>query len=468
MRYPKGPASQVLQFSGMISLALLRVIAVLVLVAANAFFVAAEFALVSIRETRLQQLIAAGRTGARAVERLHRSLDQLLSGVQFGVTLTSLGLGWVGEATIAQLLLPSFSRLPHAAVWAHGLAAAAAFAIVTYLHVTLGEVVPKAVALQRAERVALAVAPPMEVFIAIARPALFVLSRSARFVLRLFGTKPVREAGIHSPEELKLIVTASQRVGLLHPLEEEMIHRALELTDVSVREIMVPRPDIFSLPADMSLEDAMTRIVEEQHSRVPVYDPKRGPEHIIGVLYAKELMRWMHVRHTNNGETPWGRFAPIKIRNIVRGVLVVPETKSISDLLADFKHNRRHLAVVVDEFGSTVGVVTVEDVLEQLVGEMEDEFDIATAPITLTGGAMMLEGSTNIRDLETQYQIVLPRDEGFETLAGFVLSRLQKLPQVGESFDYDGRRFTVTEMDGLRIAEVKIETISAPVPAGSQ
>jgi CBS domain containing-hemolysin-like protein len=451
----------------MISLALLRVIAVLVLVAANAFFVAAEFALVSIRETRLQQLIAAGRTGARAVLRLHRNLDHLLSAVQFGVTLTSLGLGWAGEITIAALLLPSFSRLPHAAVWAHSTAATAAFAIVTYLHITLGELVPKAVALQRAERVALAVAPAMEIFITISRPALFLFSRSARFILRLFGTKPVREAGIHSPEELKLIVTASRRVGLLHPLEEETIHRALELGDVSVREIMVPRPDIFSLPADMSIEDAMTRIVEEQHSRVPVYDPRRGPEHIIGVLYAKELMRWMHVRYTAGGETPWGKFAPMKIRNIMRGVLVVPETKSISDLLADFKQNRRHLAVVVDEFGSTAGVVTVEDVLEQLVGEMEDEFDVAPAPITSTGGVMMLEGSTNIRDLETQYQMVLPRDEGFETLAGFVLSRLQKLPQPGESFDYDGRRFTVVEMDGRRIAEVKVETISAPLPASS-
>ena len=254
-------------------------------------------------------------------------------------------------------------------------------------------------------------------------------------------------------------MTASQRVGLLHPLEEEMIHRALELTDVSVREIMVPRPDIFSLPADMSLEDAMTRIVEEQHSRVPVNDPKRGPERIIGVLYAKELMRWMHVRHTSNGETPWGRFAPIKIRNIMRDVLVVPETKSISDLLADFKHNRRHLAVVVDEFGSTVGVVTVEDVLEQLVGEMEDEFDVATAPITLTGGAMMLEGSTNIRDLETQYQIVLPRDEGFETLAGFVMSRLQRIPRQGDSFEYENHRFTVTVMEGNRVAQIKLEAI---------
>src|SRR5215471_8645075 len=210
----------------MISLASLRVIAILVLVAANAFFVAAEFALVSVRDTRLLQLLEAGRTGARAVQRLHRNLDQFLSAVQFGVTLTSLGLGWVGEIGLADLLVPSFSKLPHGVIYAHALAATLAFAAITYLHVTLGEVVPKSVALQRAERVALAVAPPMEVFMTISRPALFVFSRTARAVLKLFGTRPAREAGVHSPEELKLMATSSRRVGLLHPLEEEMIHRA--------------------------------------------------------------------------------------------------------------------------------------------------------------------------------------------------------------------------------------------------
>src|SRR5437588_2663103 len=337
----------------MISLALLRVIAILVLVAANAFFVAAEFALVSVRDTRLQQLIEAVRVGARAVQRLHRNLDQFLSAVQFGVTLTSLGLGWVGEMGLADLLIPSFRNLPHGVVYAHALASAMAFASVTYLHVTRGEVVPKSVALHRAERVALAVAAPMEVFMTISRPALFVFSRTARAVLRLFGTRPVREAGVHSPEELKLIATSSRRVGLLHPLEEEMIHRALELGEVTVREIMVPRPQIFSLPADLTMDEALARIVEEQHSRVPIYDPQRGPEHIIGVLYAKELMRWIYLRMTQAPAGTTAREASPRVRSLMRSVLVVPESKSVSDLLVDFKQRRRHLAVVVDEFGST-------------------------------------------------------------------------------------------------------------------
>jgi CBS domain containing-hemolysin-like protein len=440
-------------------LALLRIIGILVLVAANAFFVAAEFSLVSIRESRLQQLIEAGRAAARSIRRLQSNLDQFLSAVQFGVTLTSLGLGWAGEQTLARLLLPSFERLPQGAIFAHALAATFAFALISYFHVTLGEVVPKAIALQRAERVALAVATPMEVFIAISRPALWIFSRSARFVLRLLGIQPALEGGVHSPEELKLVTTASRRVGLIEPLEEVMIHSALELGDVTAREIMVPRPDIFSLPADMTLDAAADAVVEEQHSRVPVYDPNGGPEHIIGVLYAKELMRWLHTRGRTQqalGQTS----GDMRVHNLMRDVLVVPESKKISDLLAEFKQRRRHLAIVVDEFGSTVGVVTVEDVLEQLVGEIEDEFDLAPAPARASGGAIILDGSTNLRDLETQYQIVLPRDQGFETLAGFVLAELQHLPNPGETTEHDGRRFTVTEMEGRRIAQVKIEALA--------
>jgi putative hemolysin len=442
----------------MISLVLLRVIAILVLVAANAFFVAAEFALVSVRDTRLQQLLEAGRTGARAVQRLHRNLDQLLSAVQFGVTLTSLGLGWVGEIGLADLLVPSFSKLPHGVIYAHTLAATLAFAAITYLHVTLGEVVPKSVALHRAERVALAVAPPLEVFMTISRPALFIFSRTAGAVLKLFGTRPAREAGVHSPEELKLMATSSRRVGLLHPLEEEMIHRALELGEVTVREIMVPRHNIFSLPSDMSLDAALARLVEEQHSRVPVYDPQRGPEHIVGVLYAKELMRWLY-QDLRGSALPAAR--DVRVRQIMRSVLIVPESKSVSDLLVDFKQHRRHMAVVVDEFGSTAGVVTVEDALEQLVGEIEDEFDVTAQRPLPSGGVMLLDGSTNIRDLETQHQIELPRDRGFETLAGFVLWRLQHLPKGGESFDFENRRFTVVAVDGRRVTKVQIEALPA-------
>jgi CBS domain containing-hemolysin-like protein len=270
--------------------------------------------------------------------------------------------------------------------------------------------------------------------------------------------RQMREGGVHSPEELKLIVSASRRLGVLAPPQEELIHRALDLENISVREIMVPRPDIFSLPGNISLEEALQRVVDEQHSRVPVYDVQRGPEHIIGVLYAKDLMRWLRYRvnRTASGR-PLSRPSGLEVRHIMREVLVVPETKPLPDLLIEFKVRKRHLAVVVDEFGSTAGLVTVEDVLEQLVGEIEDEFDVSEQPLSPGATTMTLDGSVNIRDLESQYQIVLPRDEGFETLAGFMLAQLQKIPAVGDSFEYDGRRYTVATMDGLRVDSVKVE-----------
>jgi putative hemolysin len=446
----------------MIAFVLLRVLLILLLVAANAFFAAAEFALVSVRDTRIQQLIDAHRIGARTVQRLHQNLDEVVNGVQLGITLTSLTLGWVGEPTLARIMEQVLGRVPHAPIYSHTIAIALTFTLITYLHVILGELVPKTLALQQAERVALAVAAPMDVFLTVMKPFLYVMRRSGGFVLRLFGSRQVRRGAIHSPDELKLIVTASRQVGQIPEFQEEMIHNALELDSVTVREVMVPRPDIFSVPADLSLDEALARIVEEQHSRVPVYDPQRGREHIIGVLYSKDLMRWMRLRLSMSAnQAVTSRIGKMQVSQVMRNVLVVPETKALTDLLAEFKQRKRHLAVVVDEFGSTAGVITVEDVLEQLVGEIEDEFDIPTTeqPTLDEDTGLTLDGSLNIRDLESQYQLILPRDAGFETLAGFVLSRLQKIPAVGDSFEFESRRYTVDEMEAHRIAKVKIENL---------
>jgi len=447
----------------MIALVLLRVFLILLLVAANAFFAAAEFALVSVRDTRIQQLIEAHRIGARTVQKLHRNLDEVVNGVQLGITVVSLTLGWVGEPLLAHIVEALIGEVPYALLYAHGIAIVVAFVLITCLHVILGELVPKSLALQRGEQVALAVAAPMDVFLTITRPFIFVMNTAAGSVLRMFGSRRVRQGPVHSPDELKLIVTASRQFGQIPPFQEEMIHHALELENITVREVMVPRPDIFSLPGNLSLDEALSRIVEEQHSRIPVYDPQSGPEHIVGVLYAKDLMRWMRLRFTSNpgASVTAARISNMKINQIMRDVLVVPETKVLTELLEEFKDRKRHLAVVVDEFGSTAGVVTVEDILEQLVGEIEDEFDIGLPqqPALADNVPLMLEGSVGIRDLESQYELELPRDAGFETLAGFVLAHLQKIPQVGESVIYEGHRFTVEEMEAHRIAKVKIERV---------
>jgi putative hemolysin len=444
----------------MIAFVLIRVFLILLLVAANAFFAAAEFALVSIRETRIQQLIEARRIGARIVQKLHRNLDEVVNGVQLGITIVSLTLGWVGEPLLAHIVEELLGQVPHANVYAHGIAIGIAFVLITCLHVILGELVPKSLALQRGEQVALAVAAPMEVFLTLTRPFIFAMSAAAGSVLRVFGSRKVRQGPIHSPDELKLIVTASRQFGQIPPFQEEMIHHALELESITVREVMVPRPDIFSLPSDLSLDEALARVVEEQHSRIPIYDPLRGPEHIVGVLYSKDLMRWARLRLT---QPLAARASANRISQIMHDVLVVPETKVLTEMLEEFKDRKRHLAVVVDEFGSTAGVITVEDILEQLVGEIEDEFDVPPPEQPVLPGklALVLEGSFGIRDLESQYQLSLPRDGGFETLAGFVLARLQKIPRVGDSFDFEGHRFTVEQMESHRIAKVQIEKLQA-------
>ena len=452
----------------MIAYVLLRVFVILLLVAANAFFAAAEFALVSVRETRIQQLIEAHRAGARTVLKLHQQLSRVVNGVQLGITATSLTMGWLGEPALARLFEGWIGSVPYAAIYAHAVAVTVAFVMITSLLVVLGELVPKSLALQRAERVALAVAAPMDVFLTVTAPLTIGMSRAAGFVLRAFGTREIRHGSVHSPDELKLIVTAARTSGQLSSAQEEMLLNAIELDNIAARQVMVPRTRIFSLPSDLNLDEALSRVAGEQHSRVPVYDPQRGPEHIIGVLYAKDLMRWMRLRlGVIAAPSAALRVSQVKIGQIMHDVLVVPETKSLLDLLIEFQQRKRHLAVVVDEFGSTAGVISVEDVLEQLVGELEDEFDVASSPpaVADANAPLVLDGAINIRDLESQYELKLPQDEGFETLAGFLLSRLQKMPTGGEAFDYEGRRFVVEEMEGHRIATVRIEPVPVPQAA---
>jgi magnesium and cobalt exporter, CNNM family len=443
----------------MAPLVLLRILVVVLLVALNAFFVAAEFAIVSVRDTRIQQLIDARRTGARTVQRLQQHLDDFLPAVQFGVTLASLALGWIGEPAIAELLLRPLAGLPHAIVYAHTAAVVIAFVIITYFHVIMGELVPKSLALQRVERVALSVAGPMDIFITLSRPLLHLMTNSANAVLKLFGSRLMREGGMHSPEELKLILSSSRRLGLLPPMQAEIMQRALDLENTTVREILVPRQNIFSLPADMTLEDAMARVVEDQHSRIPVYDPKLGKEHIVGVLYSKDLARFMHLRSSMRASSLTTEMM-LRVRHVMRDILVVPETKPVIDLLAEFRQRKRHLAIVVDEYGSTVGLVTVEDALEQIVGEIEDEFDIAVQPRLLETGELILEGGANVRDLDSHLHIHLPRDEGFETLGGFIMWRLGRLPQSGDCIEFEGRRYSVLQMQDRRVLQVKVEALA--------
>jgi putative hemolysin len=484
-------------------LPLFKSVAVAMLILANAFFVAAEFALVSIRDTRIEQLLAAQVPGARAVRRLQHALDDLLPAVQLGVTLCSLALGWLGEPLALSVIQPWFAALPHARVWAHIAAVTLGFAVITYLDVVVGELVPKSLALRRSEALAVAIAPTMLVFMATVRPLVRLLRSSAGLVLRGFDVPVTERAAVHSAEELKLIATAARRMGILPQSQETIIHRALELEEIPVREIMTPRQRIFSLPSNMTIEEACARVLAQHHSRILVYDEARGPEQIVGVVYFRDLARLMFFRSQksvilseaapNATESKDLRLIPsaspgapdpdfgtgdstrsvsppqpdLRLAQIMREVLVVPETKPVLDLIRDFQQRRRHLAVAVDEYGSIAGLVTAEDAVEQLAGEFEDEFDAPShSVLTTAGGAVLMEGSVNLRDLETQMHWDLPRDGGVETLAGFLLYRLGHIPQVGESIVFEDRRLTVVEMEQRRIAKIRVEPIAPEsVPA---
>jgi CBS domain containing-hemolysin-like protein len=446
-------------------LSLLEFVAVALLILTNGFFVAAEFALVSIRDSRLEQMLAAGVPGARAARRLQQDLDDFLPAVQLGVTLCSLALGWIGEPLAASVFLGWLAALPVAPATAHiyshvaaVCAVALGFAIITYFHVVVGELVPKSLALRRAEALAVAVAPPMLLFMAVARPAVRLLKGSAAVILRGFDIPMSERAQVHSPEELKLIATAARRMGVLPRFQETLIHRALELDDVPIREIMIPRQKIFSLPSTLTVEAASAQVIEQMRSRVPVYDESRGSEHIVGVVYSKDLARLMFFRRG-------AQFVELKLSQVMRNVLVMPETKTVLDLIIEFQQRRRQMAIVVDEYGSTVGLVTAEDAIEQLTGELEDEFDDPALPVlTTASGALLMDGGVNLRDLETQMQWNLPRDGGVETLAGFVLMRLGHIPEAFESVVFEGRRLTVVEMEGRRIARIRVEAVEKEPP----
>lgn len=460
-------------------LPLLQFVAVALLILVNAFFVAAEFAMVSVRDTRIEQMVAAGVPGARAVRRLQLDLDNFLPAVQLGVTLCSLALGWIGEPVAAAVVLGWLALLPafpvHALLYAHLVAVVVSFALITYFEVVLGELVPKSLALRRAEALAVAVAPPMLLFMTVARPAVRFLRSSAALVLRGFDVPMTDRSAVHSPEELKMIATAARRIGILPKYQETLVHRALELDDVPIREIMTPRQKIFALPSAMPIEEASAKVIDHMHSRVPVYDESRGPEHIVGVVYSKDLARLMFFRpanavvpaRTGTVERPGQPFVELSLRQVMHDVLVVPETKTVLDLIREFQQRRRQMAIVVDEYGSTVGMVTAEDAIEQLTGELEDEFDDPARPIvTASGGALLLDGGANLRDLETQMQWSLPRDGGVETLAGFMLFSLGRIPRVGDSIVYEGRRLTVVEMEGRRISKVRVEPLPQELNGG--
>ena len=436
-----------------------RFIGVLLLVVLNGFFAASEFALVAVRLSRVRQLVARGNPRAKVVEALVGDLHRVVSGVQFGITLTSLAIGALGEATFAtffQGLWPGMIGT-RSAMLAHGLALACAFAALTALHVVVGELVPKTVSLARAERVALLIARPFWWFLNTFRWAIDLLDAVSGAIVKAMGVATQMGHGVaHSTEELQIQIQQARERGLLAEGEEKFILSAIELGQVQVREIMVPRPDMHLLAVEATLDEVLRVFATTQRSRIPVY---RGTvDHVLGFVHIKDMLWVLQDRERRAQEgLPTQEF---DVRRVLREVLIVPETKPVGELLQEFKKHHAGMAVVVDEFGSLLGLVTLEDVLEQMVGEIHDEFDVVERPLTLADGAVIFDAALNVRDLDAQYGIILPEDPAYATVGGFVLDQLGFIPKGGESFVFGDLRFTIAEMDGKRVARVKVERMA--------
>jgi len=436
-----------------------RIVLVASLIAVNGFFAGAEVALLSVRHSRLRQMAENGAAGAQAALNLLSNPGRLLSVTQVGVTLASLGLGWAGENTLYQLLVSRFHMpaAPLAADILHGACLAVAFLTISYLHVVLGEVVPKNISMSQADKLAAIVAPVLLLFYRASLPFVVVVERSAGVITRTLKLKNAVHGG-HSAEELKLIVSSSRGLGYLPEAQEDMIHRVLDLDYVVAREIMVPRNDIVSVEAGSDLDGVLRTMIAEKHSRLPVY--RGSPEKIVGILHYKDLLPvWEERRRAIRTGHASRSF---HIGRLLRPHLVVPETKPLSQMLEQFRIGHSHMAMVVDEFGTVVGMLTLEDVLEHLVGRIEDEHDDKDVRPDVDADETELDGTTRIRDLETEFDIDIPENAGFETLAGFLLFRLGAIPRAGDHVDFAGRRYTVLEMDRNRIARVKVEKLAEP------
>ena len=442
-----------------------RILLVVLLITINGFFAGAEVALLSVRHSRLRQMAEQGKAGAQAALNLLSNPGRLLSVTQVGVTLASLGLGWVGEDAVYRMLSTMFQPLttPFTQKFLHPLSLALSFLGISYCHVVIGEVVPKNLAISQADRLAALVAPPLLVFYRLSIAFVLIIEKSAAFLSRTFQLHGAPHAGGHSAEELKLIVSSSRGLGYLPEAQEDMIHRVLDLGSVSVREVMVPRNDIVSISADATLDHVLRVMIESQHSRLPVYEG--SPEKIVGLLHYKDLLPiWEERRRAIRTGKPSRGF---RIARVLRPPMVVPETKPLTQMLEEFRRGPSHMAMVVDEFGTIAGMITVENVLEQIVGRIEDEHDEQVQPRAAETDELELDGATRIRDLESEFGIEIPADAGFETLAGFLLFRLGRIPHRGEFVDFDGRRYTVIEMERNRIARVRLEKLPAhPLATG--
>ncbi|MBI3913997.1 MAG: HlyC/CorC family transporter [Chloroflexi bacterium] len=420
------------------------------LLLANGFFVAAEFALVSVRRTRIEELIAAGNSTAETVKRVIHDPDRFIAATQLGITIASLGLGWVAEPTLAHVIEPVFKFLP--AAWgnaaAHTVAASGvAFAFVTFLHVVIGELAPKSIALAYPEETALIVARPTMLFENFFRPVIWVLNGAGNGLLKLLGLRrPAGHQLVHSVEELKMLVSASTESGELEPREKEMLHNVFAFSDKTVREVMTPRPAIVAVDEDSTIAEFLQTFRESAHERFPVY--ANSVDNIIGFVAIKDILRALAANADARAD---------RIGALARLAIIVPEAKRVGSLLAEMQAQQVQLAVVIDEFGGTAGIVTLEALIEEIVGRLSDKFAQEKPRVeTIDAQSSQVDAQLRVEEVNEQMSIEIPPSDDYETLAGFILHALRHIPKEGEQFRVGNVRVTITRMDGPKVERVLI------------
>jgi CBS domain containing-hemolysin-like protein len=427
-----------------------RLAAVMALVFANGFFVAAEFSLVTVRKTRIDQLIAEGSSLARPVRRAITDPDSYIAATQLAITMTSLGLGWIGEPAVSSLIQPALQLLPIALreATAHSIAVALGFACITALHIVLGELAPKTVALQHAERTALIVGRPTEVFMRVFWPFISMLNSTGRAVVRLLGLKPPSGSSlVHSEEELKMLVTASQEAGVIEEEEEQMLHRVFGFGDLTSGQVMLPRTEMVALPVRVGRQELLTRLAQATQLVIPVYGAHL--DDIRGLVRMRDLLGVLA-----------GAAEVVDLTPMLHEPLTVPETLKADELLMEMRKRRSPLAIVIDEYGGTAGMVTFERLMERIVGEIGSADGSGTSAITvLTDGSALIDGLALTTDVNVQFGLDIDEDL-YDTIGGYVLGRLGRRPRLGDSVEVGGRKIRIEALDGLRVARVLLSTPS--------
>jgi putative hemolysin len=422
----------------------LELLGVAVLILLNAFFVAAEYGLVTARRTRIIELQHQGNRHARDVLRITGDPPRFIAAMQLGVTLTSLGIGALGEHALSQVFDPYVAT---------ALAIALAYLILTFFHVVIGELVPKAVALQHAEGTALWASAPVRAFFTVAQPLIWILERSTELVLKLFGVEPPgAERDPLSEAELRMLVSRSTREGEIELGEQQMIDKVFVFGDKEAADVMVAKPDVTAISVDMPPEKALETVLDHPYTRYPVFH--HGLDDIVGVLHVRDLFTAIHDRG----------LAGLELEQLLRPPYVVPETKDLASLLADFRRTKNHFAIVVDEYGAMAGVCTLEDLIEEIVGEIEDEFDVPEETIEqVDDDTWRLDGRFPIDEFNERFGTELP-EEDYHTVAGFVFGQLGRAPEPGDDISYDGLRFDVLEVEGNRIERLAVTFVQRPAP----